>query len=356
MRQDMALALAIGLTALAATAAAGAPKPEAAPVAAPDAGDLYARIAEAYMKGNWDELDAALRAPPRELSRLTPAQRADITYVRQAMAECRPAWWQPCKAGRAGPLQPLVWGRALNVAYDPAGKGGMQIKNTPRGPDMTISWPAAEMDSPTHAEHGFSKGDLLGVGIWFNLGTGAAWAAIPPQTMAGLSGSEKDKLRLNLYFDFRADVTALYYTTPPSRRWCLWLCLAAYMEKYAKGPLSGSRRAAGAMFLVEVLKSPSKYPSVKLPDTLPAESAEETLAIDLKNKDTRDGCWTIAEDKAFREAVRAFAAANDRTVLDTSRVTLPNALPFAVQAEDDAPLRPKRDAWVKAQFDKAVAQ
>jgi hypothetical protein len=77
-------------------------------------------------------------------------------------------------------------------------------------------------------------------------------------------------------------------------------------------------------------------------------SAEEKLAVDMKFKMTRKSTWTAAEDKVFREAVRAFAAANDLGVFQTAKVALPNGQVYALLAEEDGPFRAKRDAWVKA--------
>ena len=334
------------------SAAAGAEAPKTKP-AASSPGDLYDRIAGAYMKGEWDQLEKELAASPKELAALSQAQQSDVAYVRQALAECRPAWWKQCKAGRKVLIRPTVWDRTLNATYDPNGKGGIELKTVGREQTLLISWDAGNMDNPDPAEYGFLKGDLAGLGVWHTLGIAATWAAMPAQALANLS--EKDKLRLQLYWDFRGNVTGLYYGGPPARRRGLHIYLAAYMEKYGKGPMAASRRAVASMFLTQVLSSPAKYPSLKLPDTLAAESAEEKLAVYFKFKIGRKTYWTIAEDKAFREAVKAFAA-NDKEVLQAGKVTLPNGLVYALMAEDDASLRAKRDAWVKAQFDKAGAK
>jgi len=339
-----------GLLAGAIAAAAEAPK---APAAA-TAGDFHTRLVSAYMDGNRDELDKALAARPAELAGLTPGQRADVAYVRQAMAEARPPWWKSCKAGRRILFQPTVWGVTLNAVYDPAAKSGLEMKSGTPKPTFTFNWPAADMDSAEPGEYGFLKGDLAGLGIWQSMGMAAVWAGLPPQALVNLG--EKDQLRLSLYAGFRGSLTALYCGAPPERRWGLHIFLAAYLPQYGKGPMAATRRAAAAMFLVEVLKSSAAYPSLKLPDTLAAEGAEEKLAAHFKFKIGRRTPWTIAEDKAFREAVKAFAAANGQKVFDSGKVTLPNNLVFALMPDEDNPYRPARDTWLKAQFDKVAAK
>ncbi|MBM4018388.1 MAG: hypothetical protein FJ288_08705 [Planctomycetes bacterium] len=350
-----AVVAAAGAAAAAAPAGAAArtsPGSGAGPAggAAAASGDLADRIVAAYMDGQWSDLEQALALPPSALTGLAPARQADVAYVRQAWAECRPPWWKLCKAGRKTPFQPAVWGRTLSAVYDPAAKSSVELKGGDPKPTLVFAWPAADMESAEPAEYGFLKGDLAGLGLWYNLGTGAAWAAMPAQSLLGLD--EKGRLRLSLYSDFRGNLAALYYGDPPARRWGLHIYLAAYMEKYGKGPLAASRRAAAAMFLAEVLKDPAAYPSVRLPASLDAEGAEEKLAADLKFKVVRKSRWTISEDRAFRAAVRAFASANEQRVFETGKVALPNGLTFALMPDEDNLYRAVRDAWVKARFDK----
>jgi hypothetical protein len=271
-----------------------------------------------------------------------------VKYVRQAMEECRPAWWALVKAGKKVVIQPTVWGAAMTCTYDPAGKGSVQFQNTGREQVLTVTWPSADMDNPDPAEHGYSKGDLADLSVWSTLGTGQVWASVPPQAL----GTDKDKTRVSRYVDFRGMVTGVYYGTPKARRWGLWLCLAYYMDKYAKVPTVESRKAIGAMFEAEVLANPAKYPSLKLPDSLPADGIESKLAEHFRGLIERRS-WTIAEDKALREAIKAFAAVNDKTVLQAEKITLPNGLVHMIDTDADAPFRAKREAWLKAQFDKA---
>jgi hypothetical protein len=121
--------------------------------------------------------------------------------------------------------------------------------------------------------------------------------------------------------------------------------------------MAASRRAATAMFLAEVLRAPSKYPTLKLPDTLEADGAEEKLCDYFrKNRLRREDRWTVAEDKSFREAVKIFAATSDQPAAMTGKGILPSGLAFSLVAEEDVPLRAKREAWIKTQFDKAAAK
>jgi len=324
------------------------------PAAAESKGDeLLARITAAYMDGNWEELDKALAARPAEMARLNRTQRAEIDYVRQAAAECRPTWWNTLKAGKKAAFALTVWGKPVNVSYDPDGKSETNFKAGEAKVEMKLGAEGLSVDSPDSGEFGFLKGDLAGYMIWHSMGGAAAFSNFPQKQLAVVG--EKDQLRFGLYKDFRGNLTVMYYGTPPLRRWALHISLAAYMPEYSKPDMAAARRAASAVLLTEVLRSPATYPSLPLPDTLDAENAEEKLATHFKFMIKRQSAWTIAEEKAFRAAVRVFANANEQKVLETGKVTLPNNLTLAMMPGDDNQYQPQRDKFIKTAFDRVKA-
>ncbi len=329
--------------------AAGPAKPKAAAAEAAPSSDLFQRISDDYLNGKWNELEEELR-DSKPAAGLDAEQRAELAAIRKAVGEGRPAWWQACKEGRKGPFRAAVWGRTLDLTFDPAGKSGVQMNTVGNLRSFTVSWAVADMDNPQHAEHGFSKGDLADLNVWSTLGMTLCWAQLPPQALAGLS--EQGKLRLLRFQDFRGNLTGLYYGTPKTRRWAEFLYLLAWNAKYAKMPNVNARKAAGAMFLAEVLSQPSKYPSLPLPKTAPGERIEEKLAEHYRNWIERHS-WTVAEDLALRKAMQTFAAANDQSVYRTQQVVLPNRLKVSLDPEGDAAFRTGRDAWLKAQVEKA---
>jgi len=342
------------LLAALAGAAAGAQAEKPAP-ADVKGDDLYARVASAYMDGRWDDLAKALAAKPAEMAALSKAQRADVDYVRQAMAECRPDWWNSLKAGKKATFTANVWGHAADGVCDPdAKKSTVQYAGVGLKPRLTFGSDVATVDNPDHAEHSYTKGDLAGAGVWHALGTGVSWAALPQRSLQ-LVITKKDNLRLGIYLDFRGNLTVLYYGTPTIRQWGLWLYLAAYMEKYSKTDAVNSRKAAAAILVTEVLKSPDTYPFFALPASLPAEGAEGKLALHFLSNLNRKNPWTIAEDRAFRAAVRNVALANEQQAFDTGKVVLPSNLPVALMPDEDTALQAQRDKFVKTAFDKIKA-
>ena len=262
----------VGVLLLAGTAAWAAAK-TAKPKPDP-ANDPYKLLCDAYLDGKWEDVEKTLAAKI-----LPPSLRqhgAEVTAIRTTVTECRPGWWETCKANFGGKFSPVVWGQTLDATFAPGDKTSTQMNQANNNISFTITWPAGEMDNPAEAEHGFSRGDLMDLGIWGQLGTALSWKQVSPQSLGNLSPT--DKLALMRYQDFRSNVTGLYYGTPKARRWGLFLYLLAWKNDYAKLPTVNARKANGAMFLAEVLTEPSKYPSLPLPKEEPAEKTEEKLA------------------------------------------------------------------------------
>ena len=102
--------------------------------------DIHDSLVVAYLDANWDEAEQLLTSKSKEFAALTdPTQKADVVYVRQAIAECRPAWWKSCKAGKHAAFKALVWGRTLDVVYEPGTKFNTQMRVTNLSTTATIT-------------------------------------------------------------------------------------------------------------------------------------------------------------------------------------------------------------------------
>jgi len=312
--------------------------------------DPYPQLTDAYLEGKWDDLETMFATPTPELQAVPATKQPELIYIRHTLSECRPPWWKRCKAGEKFAFTQDVLGHSVRATFDPNGKSAFQFSSSNNAGSVALTWPAADMDNPAPAEHGYSKGDLTDLSIWSTLGMADAWSGVSVQTQASLK--EDGKLLFQQYLDFRGDVTGVYYGTPRARRWGLWLYLAMYMDKYAKMPIRSSREAVAVMFMSEVVANPARYPSIKLPATLPPEAAEEKLAGDLRGWIEKHG-WTVAEDKSLRDAIALFATTNTRQFNQSGKVTFANGLVFAFDPEKDKAFRPKRDVWFKSKLDAA---
>ncbi len=311
--------------------------------------DSFQRICKAYLDGAWEDLEKDLQ-PGKDPPGLATEQREELEAIRKAVAECRPAWWQSCKANAKGPIHPVVWGRKLDLTYEP-GELGLKMNYGADHIAITVSWVATEMDSREKGGHGVTRGAGSDFYLWYTLGTAHTWTQISVQSLTNLS--EKDRLALGRYQCFRSGLTAFYYTTPEARRLAAYVFCSTWPKHYEKED-AYPRKANGAMFLAEVLTDPAKYPSLPMPKNIPADGAEEKLA-DLYCDWVQKHGWTVAEDIALRKAIHKFAETNTdtRSLPKLQLVTLPNDLKISLDPAGDEKLRPLRDAWLKKQFDKA---
>ncbi len=305
---------------------------------------LYDQLVDEYMKGNWQELEKQFSPRNNELDKITGRQRLDLKYMRDVLAESRPAWWRQAKENQEFNFRPMVWGRSLRASFDPDAKSNINITVNNGVASEALKWDSADMDNPAPAEHGFSKGDLCDLSIWSCVGEADSYAIALAQLHTNLTAAQN--LQLQRLIDFNGNLAGIYYGTPMARRWGLWLFCAAYLDKYAAMTVVTSRKAVGSMFLAEIAAHRAKYPSIKLPETVPDEKIEENLCIALKNYIEKHP-WTLAEDKLLREQVRAFEMLNQKSLMQTGVVKLPNGLMLALDPAADDANQKARDAWLK---------
>lgn len=314
-----------------------------APVAGP-----YETVVEQYMSGKWDDLEETLKTRAKELGALKGQEKVDVLYIRQNLVESRPVWWKQVKAGKKTSFGAMIFGRGMDVTYDPASKGGVQMQMSGSRMEFTVTWPAVEMDNPAQAEHGYTKGELNNLAVFASLGMSSGWTTIPQSTLMDLT--DEKKALLFRVLDFRGNLAGVYYGSPRARQWGLWLYMHSYLDKYAKMQTINARKAVAAAFLMELLANPKKYPSIKLPAELEAENAEEKLALAVSGNVEKRG-WTLAEDRSIREAMKLLAAANEGAMKNAGKIALPAGQALSLDPDQDAPLRALRDAWFKKQFD-----
>jgi hypothetical protein len=312
--------------------------------------DTFSSIVAAYLQGNWDELAGTLNSHGHEITKFPAAQKADVDYIRRTLLECRPEWWAQCKAGTVTRFRPVVWGHAITATYDPDSKSDVSITYLNGGPSVTIKWTAADMDNPAiEGELKFAKGEHVDLDLWRRLGTAQSWGLIPPRAQLNLSDPEQ-KLRQR-YLSFRGNVAGVYYATPRARRLALWEGISGWSHEYDKAGMYMPMRAIGILFAAEVLGHPETYPSIRWPEEPPADGAESKMIWALQEW-IRYHELPLSEDRALRDAFKAFAAANEGRTRQNGIVTLPNKLTLSLDPEADKPLSVLRDAWIKDRYAK----
>jgi len=321
-----------------ATRTATAPAPSTAAVA------LYRQITDKYLAAQWDTLPADL-AKSKDIAAMSKDQQADVTYIRQALADGRPAWWDAVKQGKKLNLQTKIWQKTLNTTWDPSLTAGtINMQQTSAGQtSITLNWLSADMDSADVVEAGFTKGDLAYVGIWGALETAQLYGTLVLQNLAGLN--EKERAKLTRFFVFRDTLAAGYYGTPRARRWDAFLSCDAYQASHLTNDGFIPRRPLAVMLEEEIVSHAPQYPSFKLPPNLKADTVEGALAVNLMRQFERT-TPTFAEDRALREAIKAFAQINTQPVYATGKVTLPGKLTIALDPAEDGDNAAKRGTWL----------
>jgi hypothetical protein len=323
-------------------AAPVASKPTTAPTTA--AAALYGQIIDKYSAAKWDALPADL-AKTKDINGMTKDQQADVAYIRQAVTEGRPAWWETLKQGKKTNIQTKLWQKTLNATWDPAlSPGTLSVSQTTSGQVfLSVNWLSAEMDSAEIAEHGFTKGDLAYVTVWGLLEDAQLYGSLQVQRLNSLD--EKEQTKLRRFLSFRGAVAAAYYGTPRARRWVGFLAFDGYLPTHQTNEGFIPRRGLAVMLEEEIVAHPSKYPSLRVPRNLKAETAETALATNMMGQFERT-TLTFAEDKALREAIKDFAQANTQTIYASGKVTLPSKLTLPLDPAEDGDGPTKRGTWL----------
>jgi len=334
------------------------PGSSAAETSRQKAQELYDQVVDAYLHSRWNEMAEAEKALGRRTSLLSPEQREDLRYIRMAMAKIRPRWWEFAKSPTGASFQAEVWNLAVPVLFEPSDKGGFNFQISGGQILITVSWNPAHLESTEPAVdkklavHGCTMGDEMELAIWRTLTQSRLIGSMTPAAVIETFTANSPKRMPFEYFqEFRAKLEILKNCSPGARRMEMVCIMAGFTNPDSDTPDARTRRALGHMFLATWLEDPSKWPSVQLPRAMPADDhLLRTLAMSVKTKINASRPWTVAEDRALREAAERFCRANGEEVLESGKVTLPNGKTFAFLPAADEPFRPERDAWLKARL------
>lgn len=310
---------------------------------------VYDKIVSQYMAGKWDDLEAQIKATAKNPGTFSISEKADINYISQALADCHPAWWKPCVAGKRTSIRVSIFNVPVSAVFDPQQKQGVNAQFDGDDRTFLLGWAMGELGSSENAEHGFTKGELAAGGIWSSLGMASGYAQAPLSSL--LDNGETQKIKLQRVLSFRGDLAAAYYGSPRTRRWWFFLALQYYRPQYQKTPIVMSRKALGAMLVAELAGHPGDYPSIQLPAIGDADHAEDKLVSAVHDRIERHA-WTLAEDKLIRGATRTFALANASALHTGGPVKLANGLLISFEPNDDVALQLKRDQWLAEQLKK----
>jgi hypothetical protein len=316
------------------------------------AGPVYDAFVKRYLTGDWDTLATDLAGKQKEIAALPASQAADMAYIKQALAECRPAWWDQIKQGKVTQFKQVVWKQSVQVNYqanDAARFLGSSTANS--ATVMKLGWPLKQMDAldplalpqvdlNINDDFGFHNGDALNGAIWNMLGGAGLTTQLGTKKLTPTETPQFER-----FAGFWQNLTAAYYATPPARRLICAQSCAAFESGYDGRLEWTGRRPLGAALLIELTLHADKYKNVKVEPILglnqlgDAHMVETFLAKPVV-LNFLSGRLTLAEDRALRDLVKTLSDGNANW--NVSKITLPNKLGFDLNPDKDGPLAAER--------------
>jgi hypothetical protein len=323
------------------------------------------------MAQDYEGMNKAITAGARNMSKLQPAQRNNLVYVRKAALEHSPAWWKYCASSHNTTFTAKIWGKSFKANYIPSESLGVQAPIGIRDGRIIVivSWQPRLVGDPEPVEgvrakaHGLTRSDFAESIAWHELGHNYITEFLPLDHIIRLYNNYE--MMFHQLQEFYADMTTLYHAGPKARRCQLFIRLSGLSTNRDSSAHMRAAYGIGSILLTEWLADPTnikeKWPHIHLPPTIPKKDIERTVLMYAYYH--FDPAWSVTEDRAMRELIKSSLA----TKKSGSRYTegemilrrkgvihLPNKLEYRFMPAEDRPWQAKRDAWVKQQLEKAI--
>ena len=333
------------------------------------AGEWYATMTKAYMEADWATFDEENKLFTKHNRGLTKEQRADIAYVRGAATDHRPTWWTRCRSSENVSFKASIWNKPFTANYMPSEMLGITAPiGVQNGKLMVIvSWRPNYVDDPKKysndnlmgvyiedaEKHKFTMSQMAEAIVWHELGHNYVSISLPLKHVITLY--ERYGMLYSHLQEFFAELTALYHVSPPARVFLLKMRQGDF-RRYddAEPHTRGCSHGIGALLLSKVMQEKEKWPSFHMPGKVPEENVERNVILYMY--DQLPDRLTFHEERQLREWLGKWARTKGDAVLRSKgKVQLENGQQYAIMANDDRTLQPKRDKWVKAQLEKLIA-
>jgi hypothetical protein len=318
----------------------------------PSTSPFYDDYVTRYLAGDWERLATDMTTNEKEMAVLPAANAADLTYIKQVLAECRPSWWDAVKNGKIKEFRQEVWKQSVQVHYQPEPAPRMTNTTTAVGAvTFGLGWAAEDMDSSAplmlsemglnnQANFGFRKADGAGAAIWTLLGQAALMDKVGPDRVQNLTAAERQQFEQ--FSEFRKNLTAAYYGTPPVRRLIAFQCCVAFESANDMLPDSIAKRPLGAALMLDMAFHRKGYPHLSVDNLRPGYSlgkeGHEVEAIRARPVAMMllSRRLTLAEDRLLRDLFKVLAESNFDWQI--SRISLCNNLAYEFNQTQDVPL------------------
>ena len=309
-----------------------------------EASPLYDDLVNRYLSGDWTTLGADLAAKQKEIAALPAGNAADLAYIKQTVAECRPAWWDQIKTGKSKQFQQKIWRQPITINFQDGPAARFVGAN---GGAFSLSWPMAHMDLrepmpmtdislSIPGDHGFVRADGIDNVLWNMMGGVAIQTQVGAVKIASMTAGEK--AQYIRYAGFWQNVTAGYYGTPPARLLVLIQSCASFETAMNDEVPWTSRRPLGAALMMEITEHHERYKTLHVEPILGLDKAaiegvaEEFLAKPVMMQ-LLGVKFTLEEDRHIRDMVKTLADAN--TNWNAPKLTLQNNLHINLDPAND---------------------
>jgi len=348
---------------------APAPKPVPPPLSPHE--QYYKDVCDLYMAQDYEGMNKAIAAGAKNMSRLAPAQRANILYARKAVPDHRPAWWKYCASSHNTTFTAKIWGKSFKANYIPSDTLGVQAPIGIRDGRIIVivSWQPRLVGDPEPVEgarakaHKLTRGDFAESIAWHELGHNYITEFLPLSTILRLYNDYQ--MMFHQLQEFYADMTTLYHAGPKARRCQLFVRLSGLSLNRDSSAHMRAAYGIGSILLSEWLADPTnikeKWPHIHLPPVIPEKDIERNVLVYAYYH--FDPAWSLEEDRAFRELIKSSLTSRkagsrytegEMILRRKGAIHLPNKLEYRFMPAEDRPWKAKRDAWVKQQLAKAI--
>jgi hypothetical protein len=287
------------------------------------ASPMYDEFVTRYLSGDWNKLNQDLAARVPQMAGLPAGNAADMAYIRAAVLECRPVWWDKMKAGAAFSFEATVFNRKIPVSWSAADQYSENAATRSGKVIVLAAWPAQWIDSTGPLDNStglmippgsYTDNEFTQWSIWNAIGRNCPMVELGEKGVALLDKS--DEHYVDLHRQFLGTAAAMYYVTPSSRYVVTVGCQNAWDPTRRTNAAWNGRRYFTAFLVGEFLAHPEKYPGLKLDipelaEERPTETTpEQNLFTSYISNALMAHKFTLAEDCALRQAIWEFALAN----------------------------------------------
>ena len=326
----------------------------------PEAQIYYEKLVDIYMHFEPKAWDEAYKSSYKYSRDFSLKQKQDVIYMNRSAKEYRPDWWKYTKSSTNISFPITMWGKRFVANYMPTEMLGAQTfmwNEKTQQYEIVVTWQPHVVDSPkplggdAAEAHQLREGDEAEGIVWHELGHNYIASGFSNQQLGELYTNYS--ILFHSLQEFFADMTALYYCSPPGRKSIMLLRIEEINWNDVNDPHARGALGIGAYILATVLMNPEKWPSFHLPTMVPdGDTERKTILYMYEHLDPH---YSLEEDRQLRDLIGDLIKQQGSAIFRSKgTVPLPNKLEYKITTSEDRDLQIKRNQWVADTLKKAI--